>query len=196
MDQKYGHGFIDSQIKGIEIFRTIDVEAPLIVCEAVWQYSSHVLPGLYKHRGPILTLANWSGEHPGLVGMLNLNASLTKAGVPYSTIWSEDFTDDFAVNALKEWLEKGSITHSLEHVRPVDSALAFFPQYKEDCDKGAALAIELREKQAVLGVFDEGCMGMFNAIVPDHLLFKLGIFKVFEQCLLVVLLRLKCCFVC
>jgi hypothetical protein len=25
--------------------------------------------------------------------MLNLNGSLTKAGVAYSTLWSEDFTD-------------------------------------------------------------------------------------------------------
>src|SRR3989304_3213293 len=27
------------------------------------------------------------------------------------------------------------------------------------------------------GVFDEGCMGMFNAIVPDHLLHRTGVFK-------------------
>jgi hypothetical protein len=54
-----------------------------------------VLPGLMTHRGPILTIANWSGQWPGLVGLLNLNASLTKAGVRYSTLWSEEFTDAF-----------------------------------------------------------------------------------------------------
>ena len=43
---------------------------------------------------PILTVANWSGEWPGLVGMLNLNGSLTKAGKKYSTLWSEGFTDE------------------------------------------------------------------------------------------------------
>ncbi|MEX2358835.1 MAG: fucose isomerase, partial [Pirellulaceae bacterium] len=31
--------------------------------------------------------------------------------------------------------------------------------------------------KAILGVFDEGCMGMFNAIIPDHLLHPLGVFK-------------------
>ena len=36
----------------------------LIVAEAVWQYSHHVLPGLLTHRGPILTVANWSGQRP------------------------------------------------------------------------------------------------------------------------------------
>jgi hypothetical protein len=28
-----------------------------------------------------------------------------------------------------------------------------------------------------MGVFDEGCMGMFNAIIPDHLLFSTGVYK-------------------
>ena len=34
----------------------------------------------------------------------------------------------------------------------------------------------MRDK-AILGVFDEGCMGMFNAIIPDSLLNPLGVFK-------------------
>ena len=63
------HGFIDSQRKGIEVFKRIDPDAPLIIAEAVWQYSHHVLAGLSTHRGPILTVANWSGTWPGLVGM-------------------------------------------------------------------------------------------------------------------------------
>ena len=102
VDETKGHGFIDGQARGIEIFRAIDPAAPLIVAEAVWQYTSHVLPGLTRHRGPILTLANWSGQWPGLVGLLNLNGSLTKAGIPYASIWSERFTDDFARNAIGE----------------------------------------------------------------------------------------------
>ena len=28
-----------------------------------------------------------------------------------------------------------------------------------------------------MGVFDEGCMGMFNAIIPDHALHACGVFK-------------------
>ena len=69
--------------------------------------SHHVLAGLITHRGPILTVANWSGTWPGLVGMLNLNGSLTKAGVKYSTLWSEDFTDEFFRDYLRKWLEEG-----------------------------------------------------------------------------------------
>jgi hypothetical protein len=41
-----GHCFIDSQKYGMEVFRNIPEDAPLVVAEAVWQYSHHVLHGL------------------------------------------------------------------------------------------------------------------------------------------------------
>ncbi|HZJ16450.1 MAG TPA: hypothetical protein VFD27_15450, partial [Chthoniobacteraceae bacterium] len=42
---------------------------------------------------------------------------------------------------------------------------------------GRDFARKLRQEKAILGVFDEGCMGMFNAIVPDELLHPTGLFK-------------------
>ena len=79
-DERLKHGFICSQRMGMDIFEHIHPDAPIVVAEAVWQYSYHILPGLLSHRGPILTVANWSGQWPGLVGMLNLNGCLYKAG--------------------------------------------------------------------------------------------------------------------
>jgi hypothetical protein len=38
-DAAKGHGFIDSQKRGMEVFRGIPEHAPLVVVEAVWQYS-------------------------------------------------------------------------------------------------------------------------------------------------------------
>ena len=38
-DQKKGHGFIDSQKMGMQVFRTIPKDAPIVVAESVWQYS-------------------------------------------------------------------------------------------------------------------------------------------------------------
>ena len=121
VDEAAGHGFISSQRMGMDVFASIDRDAPLVVAEAVWQYSHHVLAGLRRHRGPILTVANWSGQWPGLVGMLNINASLTKMGKAYSTIWSEDFTDDFADRAIAEWIETGRIEHDTSHVADLDA---------------------------------------------------------------------------
>jgi hypothetical protein len=42
---------------------------------------------------------------------------------------------------------------------------------------GEALARQLQREKAIMGVFDEGCMGMFNAIIPDHLLNPTGVYK-------------------
>jgi hypothetical protein len=167
------HGFIGSQKEGMEVFRHIDPAAPLIVAECVWQYSHHILHGLMSHKGPILTLANWSGTWPGLVGMLNLNGSLTKAGVKYSTIWSEDFTDAFFKNTLKKWLKDGHVKHKTPHVTKFKRVAVGSKERK----LAEALAMQLKTEKAIMGVFDEGCMGMFNAIIPDHLLNPTGVFK-------------------
>ena len=172
-DKVKQHGFIDGQRMGIEVFRGIPADAPLIVAEAVWQYSHHLLAGLTTHRGPILTVANWSGQWPGLVGMLNLNGSLTKAGVRYSTLWSEEFTDDIFRTKLRQWLKTGRITHDTSHVRPLAKV-----QVPAGARKlGEKLAAQLVREKAIMGVFDEGCMGMFNAIIPDHALHACGVFK-------------------
>lgn len=172
-DPKKKHGFIDSQKMGLHVFAGLDPSAPLIVAESVWQYSQHVLPGLFTHRGPILTVANWSGTWPGLVGMLNLNGSLTKMGVRYSTLWSESFTDSFFKNGLREWLATGTVTHDQSHV--CDLALLKLPA--ADQDLGRRVAAQVQREKALLGVFDEGCMGMHNAIIPDELLNPTGLFK-------------------
>ena len=172
-DKQKQHGFIDSQKMGMEVFRKLDPNAPLIVAECVWQYSHHVLAGLTTHRGPILTVANWSGTWPGLVGMLNLNGSLTKAGVRYSSLWSEDFKDDFFRNGLRQWLQEGVVTHDQSHVK--DLRLLKLPLADEQF--GRCAARRFRQQKAIMGVFDEGCMGMFNAIIPDELLHPTGVFK-------------------
>lgn len=168
-----GHGFIKSQKHGMEVFKKIDPNAPLIVAEAVWQFSHHVLAGLTTHRGPILTVANWSGQWPGLVGMLNINGSLTKAGVTYSTLWSKNFDDLFFKTKLRQWLTEATITHDLSHTRP----FAQNDATQSARDIGQKLAQSLKTDKAIMGVFDEGCMGMFNAIIPDHALHACGVFK-------------------
>ncbi|MDF1738425.1 MAG: fucose isomerase [Verrucomicrobiales bacterium] len=167
------HGFIAGQREGLDIFKNIPKDAPIIVAIAVWQYSYHVYPGLLTHEGPVLTLANWSGQWPGLVGLLNLNGSLTKAGRDYSTLWGEDFSDEGFRGKLRTWLESGTLEHPQPHVRSFDAAAI--------SDQAAAaaqqLAAEIAEEKVIMGVFDEGCMGMYNAIVPDEQLHPLGFFK-------------------
>ena len=172
-DPVKGHGFIDSQRYGLEVFRQVPPEAPLVLVEAVWQYSHHVFPGLLTHKGPILTVANWSGQWPGLVGMLNLNAGLTKAGVAYSTLWSGDFADEFFVGGLRRWLAGETLVHDTSHARKLKE----FKLPAKARRIGRTLAEELKRNKAIMGIFDEGCMGMYNAIIPDELLHATGVFK-------------------
>ena len=167
------HGFIDSQRYGMSVFRDLPPTAPLVVVEAVWQYSHHVLAGLFSHRGRILTIANWSGEWPGLVGLLNLNGCLTKAGVRYDSLWSATFDDPFFINGLRCWLGGETVTQDHNHVRPLSS----FKLPSDTEETASALARELLRSKAIMGVFDEGCMGMYNAIIPDELLHPTGVFK-------------------
>jgi hypothetical protein len=172
-DAKLKHGFIYNQRMGMDVFAGIDCHAPIVVAEAVWQYSNHVLAGLASHKGPILTVANWSGQWPGLVGMLNLNGSLWKAGVKFSTLWSKEFEDDMFRRGLRQWLTVHRVSHDLSHVRDLD--LNKLPLAEREL--GTQLAKVMLTRKAILGVFDEGCMGMYNAIIEDNLLNPLGVYK-------------------
>lgn len=171
-DSELGHGFIRSQRMGMEVFRSIPPEAPLIVATANWQYSHHVLAGLRTHRGPILTVANFAPEWPGLVGLLNLNGGLTKMDRDYSSLWTADGTDDWFRKGIAAWLTTGTVEHDDSHVRPLP-ALPTTPEV----ELGRALADQLQQDKAIIGIFDEGCMGMYNAIIDDEMLNPLGIYK-------------------
>src|SRR6266700_2705864 len=149
-DASLQHGFIYNQRMGMDVFENIDRDAPLVVAEAVWQYSHNVLAGLQSHRGPILTVANWSGQWPGLVGMLNLNGCLHKGGVTFSTLWSKDFKDPFFRRGLRQWLQERTVEQDLSHVHRLE--LSGLPQPERLL--GASLARDLRTRKAILGVFD------------------------------------------
>jgi hypothetical protein len=109
----------------------------------------------------------------GLVELLNLNGSLVKAGKKFSSIWSKEFTDEFFLNGLDVWLREGRISHNTSHVHALNVG-----KLPAACASlGAELAAELKHRKAIMGIFDGGCMGMFNAIIDDKQLNPTGIFK-------------------
>ena len=106
--------------------------------------------------------------------MLNLNASLRKAGKPFDTLWSVDFTDHFFLDGLRPWLKGGRLVHDRSHVRASRRAS---PAESQKLRARRSWPQRLKRDKAILGVFDEGCMGMYNAIIPDELLAPMGVFK-------------------
>jgi len=171
--EELGHGFIWNQRMGLDIFSKIDPRSPIIIAVGIWQFSQNILSGLRNHKGPILTIGNWSGRFPGLVGLLNLNGSMVKANVPYSTIWSETFDDDFFRQGIHEWITSGKIAHEVLYPR----AIREYSLPAKEMELGKALAKDLLFDKPIIGVFDEGCMGMYNAIIDDEYLHKIGIYK-------------------
>jgi L-fucose isomerase-like protein len=105
--------------------------------------------------------------------MLNLNGSLTKAGVPYATLWADDFSSPSFDRHLAAWLDHRAVHHDTSHVVPIDRVKIPRPV----TEAAGSIAANLRSRKALMGVFDEGCMGMFNAIIPDRLLHATGVFK-------------------
>ena len=173
-DPAKGHGFIDSQKRGMEVFRTIPPHAPLVVVEAVWQYSHHILHGLYTHQGPILTVANWSGQWPGPGRHAEPERFAHQGGRHLQHpvergLHGRVFPCGAAPVAGRR---SGASTTSRTCIRSRGSACRDGAE-----ELGRLLAAELRRDKAIMGVFDEGCMGMYNAIIPDELLHPTGVFK-------------------
>jgi hypothetical protein len=169
VSDKTGHGFVSSQPIGVGLFATIPPDASLVFATAAWQYAHHVLEGMRDHPGPILTVANWSG----LVSLPNLNGLLVKPGVNLSTLWSKDFDGEYFLSRLAEWVQHGRVSHDLSHVFPLHTAGISC----EDMDLGRELARRLKTRKAILGIFDEGWMGMYHAIIEDKLLNPAGFYK-------------------
>ncbi len=169
-----GHGFISSQAEGLRVLGALPPGAPVVVAEGVWQFSQQVLGGLLRHHGPVLTVANWEGEWPGLVGLLNLNASLAKAGRSFETAWSRTFDDEWFLARLGEWLAGLPLAHDLTHVHTFVAEVVRDAAAKKAAEQ---VLVQLHAEGAILGVLDEGCMGMYNAIIPDELLFPMNVFK-------------------
>jgi hypothetical protein len=75
--------------------------------------------------------------------------------------------------AIARWVREGRIDHDTSHVRDLDLGALPLPER----ELGQALAEHLRREKAILGVFDEGCMGMYNAIFDDELINPAGLYK-------------------
>ena len=67
----------------------------------------------------------------------------------------------------------GKVTHATKHVTPLKKVKISSAEQR----LGEALAEQLRTEKAIMGIFDEGCMGMYNGIIQDEILNPMGVFK-------------------
>jgi hypothetical protein len=74
-------------------------------------------------------------------------------------------------------LKRGSKKAAVRHKTATSPPLSESQGRRRRAKLGEALAAQLQREKAIMGVFDEGCMGMFNAIIPDELLNPTGVYK-------------------
>ena len=110
-------GFLTRPHEAIE--KLGPVEDPLVGVCVHWCYGPHTTDGVVGKDSPLLLASNFSGQWPGLVGLLNTGACLESLDRKFSRVWSddEDWTaDDALMDHLGEWLDTGRIGYSTEQI--------------------------------------------------------------------------------
>jgi len=173
-------GFIASQAEGLAAFGKIPAGGAALLPMTAWAYAQFAVPALVGHDGPILLVANKSGTWPGMVGMLSAGGYFDAVGTPHSRIWSPTVDDAEFKSQIQAWVESGGeqIPYDTSHIR----RLADLPVPDSvNPGLGAKLADSFRPrkggKRVLMLVFDEFCMGMGQAVVPDKLCWGAGFAK-------------------
>ena len=110
-------GFITRPHEAIEKLGPVD--DPLIGICVHWCYGPHTTEGVVGKESPLLLASNFSGQWPGLVGLLNTGACLESLGRKFSRVWTdaEEWTEDETfMDRLSEWLDTGRIGYSKEQI--------------------------------------------------------------------------------
>ena len=158
-------GFLTKPHHAIERLGPID--DPMIGICVHWFYGPHTTEGVVGKENPLLLASNFSGQWPGLVGLLNTGACLESLGRKFSRVWTDapDWTDDDAFMArLDEWCMSGDIVYGEED-------LAYGTAVSR---KAGALAAEVarqfRDRRALILMLGDTSMGMINGYFGPRLL--------------------------
>ncbi len=136
-----------------------------------WFYGPHTTEGVVGKDNPLLLASNFSGQWPGLVGLLNTGACLESLGRPFSRVWTEarEWTEDDAFMArLEEWCRTGRIVYDEGAIRydvPISDAAAALA---EQVGRG------FRDRRALILMLGDTSMGMINGYFGPRLLNRHG----------------------
>ena len=149
----------------MEVFRQIAPTAPLVVVEAVWQYSHHVLHGLYDTSRPDPDGRELERPMAGPGRHAEPERLADKGRRPLLHAVERGFhAMSTFLKRLRRWLNGEPVVHDASHVRPLEDCTL-----PDEAEKSGQIARgQLQRDKAIMGVFDEGCMGMYNAIIPDR----------------------------
>lgn len=162
-------GFLTKPHEAIEKLGPID--DPLIGVCVHWLYGPHTTDGVVGKDAPLLLASNFSGQWPGLVGLLNTGACLESVGRSFSRIWTE--AADWSVDAgfmarLDEWCRSGRIEYPAGAVRSAPNVSS------QAAALGRAVAEEIRRRRVLALMLGDTSMGMINGYFGPRLLNPIG----------------------
>lgn len=162
-------GYLTKPHESIEKLGPVD--GPLIGVCVHWFYGPHTTDGVVGKDNPLLLASNFSGQWPGLVGLLNTGACLESVNRKFSRAWTsnEDWTtDDAFMTHLDEWCQKGATSYpetELEHNVSVSS----------DAETLAGkVAQGIRDRRVLALMLGDTSMGMINGYLGPRLLNPIG----------------------
>ncbi len=162
-------GYLTRPHEAIERLGPID--DPMIGVYVHWVYGPHTTDGVVGKENPVLLASNFSGQWPGLVGLLNTGACLESVGRRCSRVWTdaEDWTqDDTFMARLDEWCATGRIRYAEDElsysasVSPAAVSLA------------SEVAGGIRDRRALVLMLGDTSMGMINGYFGPRLLNPIG----------------------
>lgn len=162
-------GFLSKPHEAIE--KLGPVRDPMIGVCVHWFYGPHTTEGVVGKDNPLLLASNFSGQWPGLVGLLNTGACLEMLGRKHSRIWTSapDWTtDDAFMTRLEEWCTTGAIVYGEQDVA------YHAPVSAEASARAQAVAAELRARRALILMLGDTSMGMINGYFGPRMLHKHG----------------------
>ena len=162
-------GYITKPNESIEKLGGID--DPLIGVCVHWFYGPHTTDGVAGKDNPLLLASNFSGEWPGLVGLLNTGACLSSIDRAFSRAWTseQDWSSDETFMAhLDVWCRTGATAYSEEEISakvvPSDAAKA----------TAQSVADDIRRRRVLMLMLGDTSMGMINGYFGPRLLYPIG----------------------
>jgi L-fucose isomerase-like protein len=162
-------GFLTRPHHAIE--RLAPVQDPMIGVCVHWFYGPHTTEGVVGKDNPLLLASNFSGQWPGLVGLLNTGACLTSLGRKFSRVWTDaaDWTTDDAFMArLESWCTSGEIVYDEDEIATDVSVSA------EAAQMAGRVAQGFRDRRALILMLGDTSMGMINGYFGPRLLWRHG----------------------
>ncbi len=162
-------GYLTKPHEAIE--RLGPITDPMIGVCVHWFYGPHTTDGVVGKDNPLLLASNFSGQWPGLVGLLNTGACLESVGRAHSRVWidAEDWTADETFMArLDEWCRTGRIVYPADEIAGAGAVGA------EATATAQTVADGIHARRVLALMLGDTSMGMINGYLGPRLLNPIG----------------------